>query len=267
MKTIPCEYCQEGQIQASSINSHLTICEEYPIQCENKCTYGTVDGGLFIASRKVMRVHLQRECPLQQVTCPYAQHGCDTKFNRNNAQHHIIVYMRKHLKLVENTLKEAQFSLLAKQIDLVLTKHLPLSGGVEWRVLSVKNRIFRNKEFQSPPLYSCGYKFRFSVRFNNKQHLGVYFALLRGENDDELNWPLKGEITFLLVNQTFGSEYDHVERIWSEDYTDQVWFNPPMIDDNPFYLGYPNYISYKDLNACGYIIDDCILLRVILKCL
>ena len=39
-----------------------------------------------------------------------------------------------------------------------------------------------------------------------------------------------------------------------------------MIEDDPLFYGYPAYISYEDLNACRFIIDDCILLRVILKC-
>ena len=213
MRKMLCEYCHE-KIQASSINSHLTICEEYPILCKNKCTFKSLEGMIFITNRKSMLSHLQRDCPNQPVLCPYAQHGCDSKVVRRYLHQHTISFMKNHLELVETSLKDTKISLV-KQIDenTVLTKQLSLSnGGVEWCIHSVKNRMIRKKEFQGPPLYSCGYKFRFSVQFNNQKYLGVNFSLLNGENDDKLNWPLKGEITFLLVNQTLGSEYDHVGR-------------------------------------------------------
>ena len=124
--------------------------------------------------------------------------------------------------------------------------------------------MIRNKEFHSPPIYSCGYKFGFSIRFNNHEHLGMNFSLLKGENDDRLNWPLKGEMTFLLVNQTFGSVYDHEGTISSEHYPG--WFNTPTIDDDPSHYRFPHFISHEDLNASGYIINNTILLRVLLKC-
>ena len=266
MRTILCEYCQE-KIQAFSINSHLTFCEEYPIQCENKCSYGTVDGKVLIASRKVIRAHLQRECPLQQVACPYAQHGCDTNCVRKNVQQHNVDFMGKHLELVENTLKKTQIS-LAKQIKkkMVPTKRPPLSnGGVEWCVLYFQNRMFRNKEFQSPPLYSCGYKFRFSIQFNNQQHLGVNFTLLKEENYGKLKWPLKGDITFLLVNQSSSPICDYKRTISSEDHPLRGWFERPTAVGTPQCYGFVHFISH--LNLSKYIMDDSILLRVVLTCI
>ena len=265
MRRIPCEYCQED-IQASSVNSHLTICEEYPIQCKNKCTFGAVDDETFTSSRKLMRTHLQYDCPLQQVACPYAQHGCDTTIVRKDVHHHNVDFTGKHLELVENSLKETQIS-LAKQVEenMVSTKvtKQPLSnGGVEWRILSVKKRIMRSKEFQGPPIYSCGYKFRFYVQFNNQQHLGVKFSLLKGENDDKLKWPLKGEITFFLVNQPQGS-IDGLEGTISTENL-EGWFGRPTTDNPPCY-GFADFISHEDLN--NYIINDSILLRVFLTCI
>lgn len=213
--------------------------------------------------------HLQRECPLQPVICPYAQHGCNTRVVRRYAHQHSISFMRKHLELVESSLKETKIS-LAKQIDenRVLTKQLSLSnGGVDWSIMYVTNRLIRKKEFHSPPIYACGYKFRFFVQFNNQNNLGVNFSLLKGDKDDELIWPLKGEITFTLINKTFGSEYDHEQTISSEDHTTQEWFNKPTIGSDPSLYGIPHFISHEDLHSYGYIIDDSILLRVLLKCI
>ena len=265
MRKILCEYCQE-EIQ-TSINSHLTFCEEYPIQCENKCSYGTVDGEVLIASRKVIRAHLQCECPLQQVACPYAQHGCDTNCVRKNVQQHNVDFMGRHLELVENTLKETQIS-LAKQIEenIISTEQSSLSnGGVEWRVLSIKNRMIRNMEYQGPLLYSCGYKFQFSIQFNNQQHLGVNFTLLKGENYGKLKWPLKGDITFLLVNQSSSPICDYKRTISSKDHPLGGWFKRLTAVGTPQCYGFVHFISHLDLSK--YIMNDSILLRVVLTCI
>ena len=264
MREILCEYCQE-EIQASSVNSHLTSCEEFPIQCKNECTFETIDGETFITSRKAMRTHLRYDCPLQQVACPYAQHGCDTKVVRKNVLCHKVEFMGKHLELVESCLKETEIS-LAKQNDenmVLLTKKLSLSnGGVEWRVLSVKSKMIRNKEFHSPPIYSCGYKFRFSIQYNNQEHLGVYLYLMKGENDEKLKWPFKGEVTFILL----GHNHNLKGTIPSEAHTSQGWCNKPTINHDPSLCGFPHFVSHEDLST-EYITDDSILLQVFLKCI
>ena len=41
-------------------------------------------------------------------------------------------------------------------------------------------------------------------------HVSVYMYLMRGEHDDKLTWPFRGDITIQLVNQY--RDQDHVER-------------------------------------------------------
>ena len=42
-------------------------------------------------------------------------------------------------------------------------------------------------------------------------HVSVYVYLMRGEHDDKLTWPFRGDITIQLVNQN--EDQDHVENI------------------------------------------------------
>ena len=140
MREILCEYCQE-EIQASSVNSHLTICEEFPIQCKNECTFESLKGEIYTTSRKLMHGHLQSDCPLQPVVCPYAQYGCDSKVVRKYIHQHTFSFKRKHLELVEKCLKETKIS-LAKQIyeNIVLKKDLYYLM-VEWNGVFILSRV------------------------------------------------------------------------------------------------------------------------------
>ena len=42
-------------------------------------------------------------------------------------------------------------------------------------------------------------------------HVSVYVYLMRGEHDDKLTWPFRGDITIQLVNQN--RDQDHVKKI------------------------------------------------------
>ena len=70
----------------------------------------------------------------------------------------------------------------------------------------------------SPPFYTGpgGYKMCLMVFANGYgdgagTHLSVYVYLMKGEHDDKLTWPFRGDITIQLVNQYKGQ--DHVENI------------------------------------------------------
>ena len=60
----------------------------------------------------------------------------------------------------------------------------------------------------SPPFYTGpgGYKMCLVVYANGRcdgagTHMSVFISLMRGEHDDKLTWPFRGDITIQLVNQ------------------------------------------------------------------
>ncbi|KAI6655882.1 Dynein heavy chain 17, axonemal [Oopsacas minuta] len=229
MRLIPCEYCLKG-IRASSVNIHITFCNEYPVTCINNCKNNTIDGATFSTCRRLIEYHLKFDCPLQEVLCPYSKYGCDVEIARQYLQQHKMDFMGKHLNLVESRFND-----------------IKLVGGIEWKILFVNNRWNKNKEVYSTPFYSCGYKIKFCVEFDENQ-LGVYFSLLKGEYDDELKWPLKGRVTITLVNQLNVSHGDITRSILSEDDPDN--FEKP--ESVPNYLGFQEILSREDSNSFGY---------------
>ena len=76
-----------------------------------------------------------------------------------------------------------------------------------------------------PPFYthSHGYKFCIYVYPQGDgdgkgTHVSIYTYLMKGQFDDHLKWPFRGDITIQIVNQD--GDHDHVEQ--AIDYTDDT---------------------------------------------
>ena len=85
---------------------------------------------------------------------------------------------------------------------------LPISFRVEQ---DVEERVCQ------PPFYthSHGYKFCIyvvpqGIGGGKGTHVSIYTHLMKGQFDDHLKWPFRGEITIQIVNQD--GDHDHVER-------------------------------------------------------
>ena len=100
-------------------------------------------------------------------------------------------------------------------------------------------------EWFSPPFYSHigGYKMCLGVVANGDgngkaTHVSVYFYLLRGEHDDQLKWPFRGDITIQLLNQSRGEGHGVTVRFSDtadDDVTGRVvgGREPTMAGANP----------------------------------
>ena len=128
----------------------------------------------------------------------------------------------------------------------------------------------------SPPFYTGpgGYKMCLRVYANGKgdgagTHVSVYVYLMRGEHDDKLTWPFRGDITIQLVNQN--RDQNHVENIL--DFTDE---NTAADDDISGRVttgerakrswGFPTLISHPTLESTAeteqYLKNDCMKFKV-----
>ena len=265
MRMIPCDYCQT-EVKASCVNSHLQNCDEFPIQCPNECTFQSQSkiAQVFSTTRRVMNAHLNHDCPLQQVKCPYSEYGCEDQLLRKDLQLLQVRDSLKHLKLVESCLKSTRVELQSKvgENHVLLNKFSSqlLGGGIEWRVMGFERRKNLGKEFNSPPFYWCGYKLRFTIEFNNDEYIGIYAQLLKGEKDDILTWPFKGKISFILVNENEISSQLNYEQ--TKVIVECLRINKPSSASNQMF-GFAHFISHVDILAGNYRTYDSILLRVL----
>ena len=68
---------------------HLRVCEQFPVVCPNRCKTGHVQ-------RARMQQHLL-ECPLEIVSCEYAEMGCGVRLPRSEMREHVRESGQDHL--------------------------------------------------------------------------------------------------------------------------------------------------------------------------
>ena len=130
-----------------------------------------------------------------------------------------------------------------------------------------------NPRWYSPPFYTGpgGYKICLKVYADDKvdgtgTHVSVFVTLMRGEHDDKLTWPFRGNITIQLMNQN--SDEDNVEytvvfddrTATHEDVSGRVTVRIRAKNG----WGRCKFISHTKLESATkqYIKNDCIKFRV-----
>ena len=101
---------------------------------------------------------------------------------------------------------------------LICKPHLLNLPPVEFTMTDFEQKKEANTRWNSPPFYTHpqGYKICLQVYANGNgggksTHLSLFFALMRGEHDEHLQWPFEGEINFELVN--WKEDTNHRRRI------------------------------------------------------
>ena len=110
-----------------------------------------------------------------------------------------------------------------------------------------------NEVWYSSPFYTHnrGYKFRLKVYPNGNSrgsgsHLSVYAQLMRGEYDNELEWPFEGDIRVELLNWRADKNH-HSDTIDFNRYTDPDGTYTSRVTDRETATGLANLNSYLTL--------------------
>ena len=211
---------------------HQAECPEVPLTCPNNC-----------GSNKIKRkdlVNHRRQCPREPVECPFVEAGCEVCIYRNQLENHmsaslqehlmLIAIDRKHLKTelyeVKAKLSEVEAKLDETKCKLFEAETFNGSGAdfsfsvnqlkKEGDSLKLTMQWFSEyrrsgKVWHSPPFYYReGYKMCLAVYANGVgkgagTHISVTVIHLKGEYDDQLEWPMKTcGIHFSSVNQLEG---------------------------------------------------------------
>ena len=251
---------------------HLPVCREFPVKCPNKCK---VEG----LKRKQLKAHID-ECPLQVIECPFSSAGCTVKMPRNQMETHEDIAMRQHLRLVVNELKQLKHEpnqeLSPSPSTAVCPQYLYKLLPVVFTVIGFIKKKQSDMVWTSPPYYTHigGYKFCLKVCPNGNvsskgTHVSVYVYLMRGEHDDELEWPFEGSTIVELFNQR--EDKGHHSRTFNLNrYSDNDGtFTSRVVDKETAAHGYGSslFISHTDLSYnpttnTEYLQDDCLRLRV-----
>ena len=220
-----CDYCHDYTSTCGDVtDSHWQICPCRSVPCPNEC-------GKYPLRKEIVN-HQANECPLTIINCPFSYAGCEAKMPRQDMPSHITESLADHMSMQAichqqqlNELKanvkklEIENQKLKNQLEEV-TEILRSPNGYSKEVSSsptsdpnVTPVLIVFKDFEqhtiwwSPPFYTHprGYKMCLKVfpngnRSGENTHVSVYVNIMKGEFDDQLKWPFRGDITIRLLN-------------------------------------------------------------------
>ena len=255
-----CSYCSSYDIVTAK---HLPICLQVPVTCPNNCK----KEGL---KRERLQAHID-ECPLQVISCSFTSAGCTVKLPRNEMEKHEDTAMRQHLRLLMKLHLNQETS--TPPAATISPPFLYNQAPMEFIISDYHEKKKANEEWYSSPFYTHnrGYKFRLQVYPNGYNtgkgsHLSEYAQLMRGEYDNELEWPFEGDIRVELLNwredKNHHSDVSHFNRYSDPDGT----YSSRLTDQETARgLGILQFVSHTDLVSTTnseYLRDDYLKLRV-----
>ena len=113
---------------------------------------------------------------------------------------------------------ERQCSELKNELgELKETISTVVSGGLEWEIKGVKQKIENKETSLSDPFFVGLYKCQCCIQwdFKNTGKVGCFIYLMKGEFEDELKWPFLYRMKFVLLNQNRNED----NHIWSYEIT------------------------------------------------
>ncbi len=263
-----CPHCQETGEHQVITGEHTKICPKMINRCSNAPHCKEFP-------RETKHAHLST-CQYQEVACKYSEFGCKTMPFRKDLQEHENDD-NTHLRIAMTTvLKLKKQCMLNTQLDCFNVKN-PSGVASIFKIPSFKEKKGNNVEFLSNPFYTHprGYKMVISIDANgygdNKgTHVSVWVYLMRGEYDDQLEFPFKGTIKFELLNQledknhhcksyTHDGTRNSSKRVIDQERSDEGSDVPTFISHRLLEHSSANY--YYQYN-CQYLQDDCLVFRI-----
>ena len=282
LRPFTCQYCKHKATHQKMTKEHWPVCEKYPLTCPNKC-------GMIKFERQHLKGHLEQTCPLEAIQCDFSYAGCGAQLQRRLMSAHMKKGMEAHLSLLslvvqevpklQNTVQQ-QADLIKQQgdqmnqmVDLIKQQGDQIKQqGDQIKQLQKPFPQFdiildgfdkhkkSNDEWFSPPFYTHlgGYRICLRVHANGVgtgkgTHVSVYVFLMRGEYDDLLKWPFRGDVTIQLKK----NDPPHHQMILPlNDDTPNKHVCKPTKERNDDGWGYGQYISHADLYAGGYLKDN-----------
>ena len=256
-RMISCENCGYYNMFTIVTEKHYLICPRSPIDCPNQ--HCRMEG----LRRYRLEQHLNVDCAHQLVNCPNT--GCSVRLPRGE--------MKLHTLKLHNVVLEETNQAVAISPATVSPQYLYNQAPMEFIISDFSEKKEANKVWYSSPFYihNRGYKFRLQVYPNGNgtgsgSHLSVFAQLMRGDYDNELEWPFEGDIRVELLNWRVDKNH-HSYTIYFHRYSDYDGTSTSRVTSQGTGngCGNPQFISHTDLaptTNTEYLRDDYLKLRV-----
>lgn len=128
-----CQYCSyQGRYHDITSGNHFKTCPKYLVSCPNSCEGGKV------FQRGALQLHLDVNCPLETVKCPWFNNGsCQEKLLRKDMQEHLLFCNFKHAFVIYT--KQQDYNELNNELEKVKKENTTL-----WKLCNDMKREIRN---------------------------------------------------------------------------------------------------------------------------
>ena len=275
-----CEYCNDYDSYYEDVTTnHWPVCECYSLECPQKCGQAL--------QRQHLKNHISNDCPLFVIDCDFQQIGCEVRLPRKDMPAHLVDSVVCHQSLqvlkfkeVEGNVKrleEEKLEIKQKMVKLEevnndlslqvvkLTEHLKIfKCPVEFTLTNYAKQKIWNIQWRSPPFYNDlkGYKLCLGVYpngygvFKNKC-VTIKLVLMKGEFDDQLEWPLTGKFCVQLLNQDQDEGHMVAWVSFSGSEGNRVTRGEESTDGNFYFLQ-----LHSNLKP-NYLQNDCLKFRIL----
>ena len=254
---VKCHNCNQIGKRAYIRTDHLENCPDLQIDCPN-------DGCQEKSKRKDMAAHRQ-ECPKETISCEYAKLGCKHICLREDIANHNEEEAQAHLKLAMNKL--TTLHTLFENQTRAPKEHI-------FKMTNFSKLKESKKKWYSPPFYAFpgGYKMCLQVDAGGigdgeGTHISAFLYLMAGENDEHLEWPMRGVFSIEMLNQE--SDQNHKKHLLLFDEMEENDMNSKVSKGlSPSAWGFHTFINHQDLEEeslpshTQYLKDDTLYFRV-----
>ena len=171
-------------------------------------------------------------------------------------------YLEQHVTELEREIKQM------KEAQQIMAHTGQPIGPIEFTMTNF-NQYKDDEYWLSLPFYTHphGYKMFLRVRpkgyvSGNSTHLGVLIHMMRGEFDDQLKWPFRGNITFQLVNQEEDKDHVVITVHFNENTPDTAAGRVTGRERSNYGWGNAKVLPLSELEP-KYLKNDCIKFHII----
>ena len=271
----PCpNSCEVVSVERCNIEQHRSVCPLEPVACEMK-----EFGCSVVVPRKELATHM-KESELQHLTAmtmlnlrltkQLQQDSTEREKKITQLQETLQTEMKMKMDEVNTRIDEQKTELTVLKTCVKRLEHTThhieqhvggaCSGSEVFTFTQYSKKKCSNCFVDSDPFYTHhhGYKFKLKILYfdSSDNDIGAYLYLIKGEYDDQLNWPVEVKVQLELLNQN--GDHHHVVRTknmkWNKDKRD----TDNIIDDS--LMKYPDLEKSSD--GVQYMKNDCLKFRV-----
>ena len=255
-----CGYCNSFDIVT---DQHYPVCEMFPVECPNACSAENL-------KRLELASHLEEQCPLQMIQCPFTSAGCTVQLPRREMEEHEDKAMRQHLRMMMSVMQLTP-NQDTPTVDTATTKqvkYLVNLPPVQFAITDFTKKKECDAEWMSPVFYSHpdGYKLCLVVYPNGipngkGTHVSIFVGLLTKALGNKENWPVDLDVNVQMVN--WRKEDGHQEGMLSfSSLSHRVSREGIKLSQIRSIFIPHSSLSYNSATNAEYLQNDCVRLRV-----